>query len=579
MKSSYIKLLGGAACLGLAMSLTSCLDETFPNSSTALDSQVASDLGAIANGMPAYFNSYSTSSSYDYGDCGWPCLMMNRDAMLADMPVYKIGYDYFMYFAEQDYLGDWLLQTVIWYRYYYLIRKADLVLSAASSAGEDSSNDEYIGDAYNFRAMAYEELAATYEYRKTNTSLDDWATTNNIWDLTVPIVTDKTGEDEARNNPRAPFYKMYRFIMNDLNRAEEYLADVTSASAGKTHTCLGVTYGLKARLWLTLATRFQNHADDLAKQVAAEADYEEYDKLGITSALECYQNAQKYARMAINQGFSPLTKSQWFDPKTGFNTPNQSWMWCISISSSDPLASLEWRSFMSYISPEALWGVASYTYEAYRLIDANLYKSIQSDDWRKNTWIAPGDAANETAYNSKYASGTNLDFSTWSKYVDYAGFKFHPAAGETENSATGIAVSIPLMRVEEMYFIEMEAKIFTEGVTAGVAALNDFMNTYRTDNAGYSCKETEINTAIEEMFNQKRIEFWGEGIVYFDYRRLEHSIKRKYDGTNHQELYQWNSYDGYTAPYTIYYIPESEHNLNPGCALNPDPSNALPSEL
>ncbi len=576
MKRSYKTLLGGAACLGMAMSMTSCLEETFPTSS-AVESQVASDLQGIANGMPAYFNSYSTSSSYDYGDCGWPCLMMNRDAMLADMPVYQIGYDYFMYFAEQDYLGDWLLQSLIWYRYYYLINKADLVLSAAATT-DASGNEEYIGDAYNFRAYAYTELAATYEYRKTNTALDSYADENEIWDLTVPIVTEQTTEDEGRNNPRAPFYKMYRFIMNDLNRAEEYLANVKEATAGKTHTCLGVTYGLKARLWLTLATRFQNHSDDLAKQVAAENDYEEYDKLGITTALECYKNAEKYARMAINLGYTPTTKSQWFDPKTGFNTPNQSWMWCITIASSDALTSLDWRSFMSYISPEALWGVASYTYKAYRMIDANLYKSIQSDDWRKNTWIAPGDAADETAYTSKYASGTNLTYDQWSNYTDYTGFKFHPAGGDCVTSSNGIAVSIPLMRIEEMYFIEAEAKVYTEGAAAGVAALTSFMNTYRTDNAGYTCNETEIHTVIEEIFNQKRIEFWGEGIVYFDYRRLEHSIKRKYSGTNHAELYQVNSYDGYTAPYTIYYIPESERNLNPACVLNPDPSSALPTE-
>jgi hypothetical protein len=562
--------------MGLTLPMVSCLEESFPTSS-ATEEQVASDLSGLANGMPAYFNSYSTSTSYDYGDCGWPCLMMNRDAMLAEMPVYKIGYDYFMYFAEQSYLGNWLLQSVIWYRYYYLIKKADIVLSAAA-INNDPADNEYVGDAYNFRAYAYEELAACYEPRATGTEYDARIESDGVAGLTVPIVTEQTSELEARNNPRAPFYEMYRFINNDLNRAEEYLADVHSATNGKTHTCLGVTYGLKARFWLTLATRFQKHPDELAQQVSAEGSYEQYDKLGISSALDCYKLAEKYARLAINEGFTPLNKTQWFDPKTGFNTPNSSWMWCISIASSDALTSLDWRSWMSYISPEALWGVASYTYKAYRMIDANLYKSIQSDDWRKTTWIDPSDVASESAYNEKYASGTNLTFSQWSQYDAYTSFKFHPANGDCTTSTNGIAVSIPLMRVEEMYFIEAEAKVYTEGVAAGAAALTSFMNTYRTNSGGFTCYDGTEELVIEDIFNQKRIEFWGEGVVYFDYRRLEHSIKRRYDGSNHEDAYQINSYDGYTAPYTIYYIPDSENNLNPACKLNPDPSGYLPTE-
>jgi hypothetical protein len=577
MKISYKTLIGGVIGVGMSMSMASCLDESFPTDSATAD-QVTSNLEGLANGMSAYFNVYSTSSSYDYGDAGWVCLMMNRDAMLAEMPIYKTGYDYFCYFAQQNYLGNYLEQSLFWYRYYYLIQKANLVFNAAAAVAEGTDVSEYVGDAYNFRAYAYTELAACYEYRKTGTDLDAKAESRGIYDLTVPITTENTTELEARNNPRVPFYEMYRFIMNDLNLAEQNLANVHSASAGKTHTCLGVTYGLKARLWLTMATRFQKHPEDLAKQVAAEKEYADYDQLGITSALECYRNAAKYARLAINEGFTPLTKTQWFDPKTGFNTPNSSWMWCISISSSDALCSLDWRSFMSYISPEALWGVASYTYGAYRMIDANLYKSIQSDDWRLYTWIAPGDAGDESAYNEKYASGTNLSYNQWQNYVDYTSFKFHPAGGDCETASNGIAVSIPLMRVEEMYFIEAEAKVYTEGITSGRQALIDFMNTYRTNSGGFTCNDDTEALVVEDIFNQKRIEFWGEGIVYFDYRRLEHSIKRRYDDSNHPSLYQINSYDDYTAPYTIYYIPDSEHNLNPACILNPDPSGALPTE-
>jgi hypothetical protein len=38
-----------------------------------------------------------------------------------------------------------------------------------------------------------------------------------------------------------------------------------------------------------------------------------------------------------------------------------------------------------------------------------------------------------------------------------------------------------------------------------------------------------------ELILQKRIEFWGEGIIYWDYKRLELSVTRGYSGT---KIYQ-----------------------------------------
>ena len=32
----------------------------------------------------------------------------------------------------------------------------------------------------------------------------------------------------------------------------------------------------------------------------------------------------------------------------------------------------------------------------------------------------------------------------------------------------------------------------------------------------------------KELILQKRIEFWGEGIIYWDYKRLELSVTRGY---------------------------------------------------
>ena len=41
--------------------------------------------------------------------------------------------------------------------------------------------------------------------------------------ITVPILRENMTVNEYKNNPCVPFYTMYRFIMNDLNKAEECL--------------------------------------------------------------------------------------------------------------------------------------------------------------------------------------------------------------------------------------------------------------------------------------------------------------------------------------------------------------------
>lgn len=577
MKTIYKNLTVGAAAVLLGAGLTSCLEETFPTSE-AISSQVSTDLQGLNNGMSAYMTVFDTGSDYQYWDVGFASNILQRDAMLADAPVYDVSYDYFNFFASQRSLGNHTLQRLVWRRYYYLIQKANLVLNLGDKDPQ-SSDAPYMGDAYAYRAMAYYEMMHTYEYRPTGVErLDNFAAQNEIYGLTVPIITEETTEAQSRNTPRAPYYEMYRFIMNDLNRAEECLADTHIAPGGKNHACLGFVYGMKARTWLWMGTRYTLNPEDMTAQLQAEQseEYKQYDRLGITDAKYCFEQAAKYARLAMQEGFRPLSKSQWFDPKSGFNTPNDSWLMAIIITTSDALCNWSWRSFLSYCCPEASWGVATPDYGAYRCIDAKLFQKIQDCDWRRPTWVAPEDAGNATAYTEKYAAGTSLTYAEWAKMAPYAGIKYHPNGGDGTTSTNGIAISLPLMRIEEMYFIEAEALANTQGPAAGKAALESFMNTYRTEGGTYTCPATDYDGVIEEIFNQKRIELWLEGVVYFDYKRLLHAIERGYPDCNYPETYRVNSFPGKTAPWTIYYIPDSESHENTALKLNPDPSRAIP---
>ena len=142
----------------------------------------------------------------------------------------------------------------------------------------------------------------------------------------------------------------------------------------------------------------------------------------------------------------------------------------------------------------------------------------------------------------------------------------------------GILCDIPLMRFEEMYFIKAEAVAHTQGVAAGKLVLESFMNSYRYTDSSYTCSAETMDDFVDELMVQKRIEFWGEGLVYFDYKRLAKQIKRYYSGSNFPEEYQLNSKKGYVAPWLNYTIPQYEQDQNPSVLLNPDPSNTVKSQ-
>jgi hypothetical protein len=131
------------------------------------------------------------------------------------------------------------------------------------------------------------------------------------------------------------------------------------------------------------------------------------------------------------------------------------------------------------------------------------------------------------------------------------------------------------MRVEEMYFIEIEAVLRTEGVEAAQKLLTTFMKTYR--DKSYDCSYATSELAfLQEMLLQKRIEFWGEGILMYDYKRLNQGITRGYNGTNFPAVARFNT-EGRSPQWNIV-ITRSEFQSNTAINQslnNPDPTSTL----
>jgi hypothetical protein len=133
------------------------------------------------------------------------------------------------------------------------------------------------------------------------------------------------------------------------------------------------------------------------------------------------------------------------------------------------------------------------------------------------------------------------------------------------------------MRIEEMYFIEMEAELNISGLAKAQELLNDFMQTYRYSTYDCSLKTLTTEAYIKELMLQKRIEFWGEGILFFDYKRLNQGITRGYTGTNVPAVATFNTTD--RSPQWNIPITRGEYQSNKGIRHpednNPDPTEKL----
>lgn len=568
MKFNFKHILMGLAVMPL---MTSCLEEAFPESSTVTRPMIGDDIDRLASAIPAFMTNFNSD---DTSDIGWASKFIWRDSMTQDVTIASSNMDYFWYFTEDTYLGNWGMQQDFWRDYYKQIYYCKLVLDVADP--ENQLHWNALADAHAFRAMCYLEMAQWYEFKRTsNSELDSYAEANGLWGLTVPLVTETTTEEEGRNNPRIDYGVMYRYINNELTLAAKYLAD--DPAREKNHVSLSVVNGLQARLWLLIATRLR--IDQGSEQILKDADSTTNPglanalPLGVTTATAAYEKTIQYAR-AAQQGHAPLTEAEWFNTASGFNDSSaESWMWAILINENNGLASNGWVSWPSFMAPEAGWGISTSYYQGTRLIDMALFNSIDENDWRRATWIAPEDVADEDAYNETYKAITKYDYDEWSQFVACSSFKFRPGNGEMTNSNVGNAIDIPLMRVEEMMFIEIEAIACSQGAAAGRAALADFMNTYRMKSGEtYYPMGVGLEGVIEEIIKEKRIEFWGEGLTLWDLRRLYIPVTKGYEGTNHPESTTYNSFPGGVPSWSNLYIPNGEKFRNQACKLNPDPS-------
>ena len=537
------------ALLGSAMLLTtSCSDlDTNPSGSTMGDGQLnevlaqdPSKLKSEVSGMHANMIEYGAITQW-YGtgqprhyDFGYASTMMMMDASGQDEPSQVSGYNWYnkpLRFVDRTANSE--TTYFIWNQCYKNIKVANDVLKSVDLENLSDVAKSYVGQAYAMRAFEYFTLIQIYQF--SYKGHEDAAG--------VPLVTEKTAEAEANNNPRAAVKDVYKQIMDDLNTAIDYLTDSRSA---KSEINRQVAYGLRARVNLVM----QNWAD-------AAAD------------------AKKAA-----EGYTPLSKDAAAAP--GFNDVSASnWIWGNIVDESNNIVQSGILNFPSMMCSFTGNGYSP-TY-ACRMINSKLWIEIPSTDVRKGWWI--DENLNSPIVDPKYVvhqedkdeKGNVVKYlavynQTGDEVADitepYTNVKFGAYKNQYGNELN--ACDIPLMRVEEMILIQAEATAMGGNVEEGKRILENFVRTYR--DPSYTCNATTAEGVQDAVWFQRRVELWGEGFSFTDLLRLKKPLDRT--GANYEVSVRFKL--PAESPIFLYLIPEDEENHNEALVGNNNPVVAVP---
>ena len=430
---------------------------------------------------------YTLLSSGSSTNFGWDAIFIMDDSRTADFVTIKpnAAYSYFGPCAQyQDNTASSGFTSSRWTRPYNLIYSANQLLKTLKVTDPDDTNDlfnYYKAQAMGLRAFAYNFLIQTFQF----TYLADPDA------LGVPILTEDNMDSAAiYGAPRSSVREVYDQIFSDLDKSIALMTNNPKASRDdKRFLDINVLYGLYARAALLTGD---------------------------------YENAAKYAQLVIDSGnFTPLSSEACQKP--GFSDISASnWIWGIYY---DTTTVVSLYNFPSMVSS---WASGYAQSGQWILINPSLYDAIFPDDPRKLWWISP-----EGVSAADYYTGTTNDMGlSPTEYLEYyhvptyANVKFAPynnVLGQSTNAADS-----PLMRIEEMYYILAEAQAKGGNLSQGIQTLNNFVTNYRwTGDSSYNFSASSLDEFIDEIWFQRRVEFWGEGIGYFDLLRLQKTMDRK----------------------------------------------------
>ena len=496
-------------------------------------------LQSEVNGLYSIMKAWpATTGSENYQeDFGIPAIAAKLEHGGQDVVGDVTGYNWFS--GEQDFTSrnfTYRAPRVVWNQFYMQIRTANSIIGKMDRETTDPVGQNYLGQALAIRAYDYFNLVQLFQFTYAG----------NQDKPAVPIVTDETSEEELTNNPRATVGQVYELIIADLNDAINYLsAEGVPSRPDVSAVNLAVAYGLRARVNLVMQNWSDAASDaEMALQVSGEMP------------------------MSMNDVSIPN-----FDDVT---VPGI--MWGSIITTEDDATKSGICNFTSMCT-NLCFGYGGYTtiVGTWKKINKLLYNQIPATDVRKGWFLdenyqaaalaqyeESGEAA--AAFEEWMGAPYSPDYGPLWGVMDmepYTSVKFAPTnkvLTYEENSN-----DFPLMRASEMELIIAEGKAMGGNLGEGKTALETWVQTYRDPD--FVSKASSAEELQDEIWLQRRIEFWGEGISWFDLMRLEKPIIRYEEvggsiDTNYGALAIFNV--PANAPYRLWPIPQKEIQANDG---------------
>lgn len=252
-----------------------------------------------------------------------------------------------------------------------------------------------------------------------------------------------------------------------------------------------------------------------------------------------WDDAITYAQMA-RKGYSVYTPNELIATNAFNNINAKEWIWGMDITAETTSMFASFFSFMCAYDAGYGGDVGQY-----RLIDAKLFSQMSENDARR---LLFKHSSNGVAYTSQEAG-----------FPEYTNLKFKKVANWEADYI--------YMRASEMILNEAEALAHKGDLTGAATVLKELMS-----QRDASWNQTSVTA--DEVYQQRRLELWGEGFSLFDHLRLKKGVERNYEGTNHlsSALFTIDA----DSWYLHFQIPLRE--LDNSDAINEEDQNPAPTE-
>lgn len=443
------------------------------------------------------------------------------------------------------------------YCYVFIARANDILSTIADAEGTEEERKWVEAQARTLRAHGYIKALQWFAPR--------WQDSNNGEKMSVILRT----EPGTGPVPLAPMKDVLKLIYDDLTKAIQLYQE---AEIGRQHIWepdIEIAYGLFARAALL-------KEDWTTAQAMANAARKEYPVMSASEYLSGFVNeASDYMWTNGENDVYYSSYGAWFSCNGAFPT---SWAMGFSINLDlyDQLDPNDIRR-CCFFTPDKIQEIASLGPEY-----ANAAKLKYEDFWNENFVNGELDcsAQNDDMYDMcrgfvNYAVNNNpiarsYSITTW-PYTPGRGYapscmNLGAQVKMWSNGFNGVYCDskYPYMRATEMALIEAEAAYMAGEVEIAKQCLTE-VNGKRI--SGYECK-TSGQALLDEIRLCRRIELWGEGFNFTDFKRWNLPAEER--AWKNGDITSGNTVPSYASSHNPsdcngwrLAIPQSEEDFNP----------------